>query len=399
MTGRVHELFGPMPPDTLHIEITGKCNLMCRYCYNADLNVSDKIKREITPDNICKIIRQARSLGFNHFSISGGEPFLKPGLDRIIDECRGAHLTIFTSAMALNDQWIEKVVSSPQIQTLRVSLDGLDTNDIVRVGSSWEIIIENIKNIKSKRNLNIEINTMMTAYNIPELPDFYKKLTEISINRWNLDIPTFTARMREERNRELYNVDFDFLVEQLSVIISQFNSDTSPFRLSIRYIFDSSLSMQKIDFVSIKDAYSNFLFPPNVHPCIFEKIIVLKPDGSITRCSSHDQPLASMVNSESFERLLIASEKSDFMQIKDLIKCKTCRYLCICGGGCRANAKYFSGSELNSDPLACSLLPRAEKYIWGNLPEVNRNIYMSLLNPDGDMPEIKKNLLDCCNNL
>ena len=83
---------------------------------------------------------------------------------------------------------------------LKGKLGWPDTNDIVRV-CELEIIIENIK-ILSQRNLNIEINTMMTAYNIQNYP-FYKKLTEISINRWNLDILTFTARMREERNRAI----------------------------------------------------------------------------------------------------------------------------------------------------------------------------------------------------
>lgn len=395
--GRKHPFFGVLSPQNIHIEITGKCNLQCKYCYNATYNSPVFIKNELSSDQICRIIEQAKKIGIHNFSISGGEPFLKPGLEKIIEACSGCALTIFTSAMYISEKWLNYFNDHPQVKTLKISLDGLESNDRIRIGSKHLVVLENVRKLTHNDGINLEINTVMTSQNIADFLPLYHALKSIPINRWNFDIPTFTSRMREKENLNLFNINFKELIEQLSELIFLHLKEDCEFRLSIRYLYDSSIWGSDALIQAIKEYGDDLLFPPSVHPCIFERVLVIRPDGAITRCSSHNEILNKITEDSDIVNVFTESENNDFMNIKvqDLTNCQNCRYLGICGGGCRANAKYFCGTNFDSDPIACSILPLAEKSLWKRLPADKSVYYYELINSNGNYPVSSDNLLDC----
>ncbi len=78
---------GQMPrlPLSGSIDLTYRCNNNCRHCW---LRVSPNGREkqdELSFDEICHIVDDARAMGCRHWSISGGEPMLRPDFPEIFD--------------------------------------------------------------------------------------------------------------------------------------------------------------------------------------------------------------------------------------------------------------------------------------------------------------------------
>ena len=60
------------------------CNLTCTYCLTD--SAPDVPRRELAPDLIRELAREAPALGFESLGVTGGEPFLLPGLPHLLGE-------------------------------------------------------------------------------------------------------------------------------------------------------------------------------------------------------------------------------------------------------------------------------------------------------------------------
>lgn len=75
----------PRLPLEGHLDLTYRCNNTCRHCWLwLAPNASQQVD-ELSFDEICSIANQARALGTRQWSISGGEPMLRPDFPEIFD--------------------------------------------------------------------------------------------------------------------------------------------------------------------------------------------------------------------------------------------------------------------------------------------------------------------------
>jgi MoaA/NifB/PqqE/SkfB family radical SAM enzyme len=68
-----------------HIDLTYRCNNTCRHCWLSIPANDPAREREISFDEIKNIVGQARAMGTRRWSISGGEPMLRPDFPEIFD--------------------------------------------------------------------------------------------------------------------------------------------------------------------------------------------------------------------------------------------------------------------------------------------------------------------------
>jgi len=153
----------------LWFHITNRCNLSCSHCL---FSCSPKDKIELDAGKIVKIAKEAHSLGCNIFVLTGGEPFVHPEIDTIIDsilEFNDAHLCILTNGMnlvkALRPQWI----NSERFH-LQISVDGKeDRHDKIRGKGTFAHLIKNLKWLKEK-SLPFTISMCVTKENAGDMP-------------------------------------------------------------------------------------------------------------------------------------------------------------------------------------------------------------------------------------
>jgi cyclic pyranopterin phosphate synthase len=148
----LHEQRGPLPIPTaasaaagapladtreralrdLRISVTDRCNFRCVYCMPKevfDANYSFLPHAELlTFEEITRMARIFRALGTEKIRLTGGEPLLRKGIDRLVAMLReavpGVDLTLTTNGSALKAQ--AKALRAAGLDRVTVSLDSLD---------------------------------------------------------------------------------------------------------------------------------------------------------------------------------------------------------------------------------------------------------------------------------
>lgn len=164
--------------------VTARCNLLCSHCFYIDEIKNAKQKRELSLDEYEKIATSLQSV--LNVSITGGEPFLRNDLAKIVRIFHRSAQTMFfnitTNALLL--QRILRVVEeifegSPSLSLrLGVSIDGFeDVHDRIRgkVGA-FKQVLKTITALKALRqtydNFTVHVSTTLTRDNAATIKDF-----------------------------------------------------------------------------------------------------------------------------------------------------------------------------------------------------------------------------------
>ena len=109
-------------PLVLMLEITHNCNLTCEGCGRI-LEFKDTMDRKMSVD---ECIQAAEECGAPVVSVTGGEPFLHPDLDKIVNGliAMKRHIYLCTNGITLGDS-LNKYKPSPYLN-INVHLDGME---------------------------------------------------------------------------------------------------------------------------------------------------------------------------------------------------------------------------------------------------------------------------------
>jgi cyclic pyranopterin phosphate synthase len=102
-TGPLVDTFGRVHDD-LRISVTDRCNLRCTYCMPEQGMTFLPNASLLSFDEIVRVASVARSLGVDAVRLTGGEPLVRRGLDRLVGRLRDlgfADLSLTTNGMLL----------------------------------------------------------------------------------------------------------------------------------------------------------------------------------------------------------------------------------------------------------------------------------------------------------
>jgi len=120
------------PMHDLRISVTDRCNFRCTYCmpkevFDADYEFLPHAEI-LTFEEIVRIARVFADLGTEKIRLTGGEPLLRKGIDRLVGMLREAlpsvDLTLTTNGSALKAH--AKALKAAGLDRVTVSLDSLD---------------------------------------------------------------------------------------------------------------------------------------------------------------------------------------------------------------------------------------------------------------------------------
>ena len=116
----------------LRISVTDRCNFRCTYCmpreiFDADYQFLPHAEL-LTFEEILRVAKVAHSLGVEKIRLTGGEPLLRKGIERLIEmlarELPGVDLTLTTNGTALKTR--AQSLKDAGLTRVTVSLDSLD---------------------------------------------------------------------------------------------------------------------------------------------------------------------------------------------------------------------------------------------------------------------------------
>lgn len=154
-------------PETVHLSITGRCNLDCPFCYG-------KSKADdISTTEIFNLINELSSMKVFQLAIGGGEPFLRKDIFEVIDYCQQKNIVanITTNGTLITDYIARKIRN-------KVGQVNISYNKAVAAKQ-----FKNALSILLKNNIKVGVNLLLTKDILPDLVKTIKELLNYKIDK------------------------------------------------------------------------------------------------------------------------------------------------------------------------------------------------------------------------
>lgn len=200
-TGRYHAMdyLGMLKPLKLRIGLTNRCNAKCIMCniWQQEDNTAPFLPHEIKVEEIDKILTyNARFFSkLNHISITGGEPTLRRDFVEIWQVLHkhfpDMNMSFNSNGFSTNKLlgYVEEILKFHERLTVMISVDGYGENhDKVRgMKNVFPHVLKTVEGVNALRGpanpkLKLEINYVMTPYNVEDCLVLYKYCRENRIS-------------------------------------------------------------------------------------------------------------------------------------------------------------------------------------------------------------------------
>ncbi len=172
---------GLSAPVNLTWEVTLACNLRCRHCLSAS---GLRTPWELDTPEALRVVQQLHHAKIFQVNFGGGEPFLRPDFETILEACHERRLvTCISTNGTLIDRSRVKRLSTSGLVAIQVSLDGAsaETCDAIRGAGTHRRAVEALKMLADSP-IPTSINTVLTAINAGEIPALHDLASRLGVS-------------------------------------------------------------------------------------------------------------------------------------------------------------------------------------------------------------------------
>ncbi len=150
------------------VEITKNCNLRCRYCFDEAGAGSPTLPL----GRWIELLDSLHNAGLRIVKVSGGEPFLYPGILDLLEYAQGKFIVSINTNGYFIDEEVAGRLASMHLQAVQVSLDSTraEVHDFFRGDGSWDRAMSAI-DLLARAGVPLRISTTATTQNVGELDD------------------------------------------------------------------------------------------------------------------------------------------------------------------------------------------------------------------------------------
>jgi len=343
---QIKSFLGVEPLQTITIRVTRACNLKCLHCYSIS---GTKLKNELSLKEIKNIINQSKKLGAVRIFFTGGEPFLRPDISKILkyaDE-NGFAIYISTNGTLFNKKMVNSLKSLEHLRILQISIDGLNKiHDQIRgrkgtfnKAIEWTKIIK--KELKDKK---IAFVFTLMKKNKNEAEKVLKLAMSLGIDVFGL-IPLYPIK-RSKNAEDISSIDKYRIFQKLCRIYKKHKQT----KLKLGLLVPPALIPKPLREVEYGCGYV----------CTFPSMLGVDANGDVAPCDglfSYKNFILGNIRNHSLEDLWNHSLMRGLRRINpNNLKgiCKKCKHLPFCMGGCRARAFIEYGNFEAPNPLCQS---------------------------------------------
>jgi radical SAM protein len=336
-------------------ETTLACGLACTHCRATAM--PDPGPNELTTKEGLALLDQITGFGqpYPHIVFTGGDPLRRADLQTLMDGANARGIGFSLAPAATPELTPERLASlqATGIQAISLSIDGSDAqrHDTFRgVPGTFDYTVR-AAGWARELNLPVQVNTLVTAETLPDLPAVYELMLGLGIMRWSLFYLITVGR--GSSMSEVSPGDSERLNHWLYEL-----SKTSPFaiktteathyrRVAIREMTLAGMSDEAIATTPVGRGFG--VRDGN-------GIMFIAHDGSVN--PSGFLPVDTG-NVRTDNVVSLYREHPVFVSLRDVSKykgrCGRCEFVLTCGGS-RARAFAQTGDFLESDPL-CPYVP------------------------------------------
>jgi mycofactocin radical SAM maturase len=319
---------GLSSPVNLTWEVTLSCNLRCRTCLSSS---GIPARRELGTAEALDAVEQLGRAGVFQVNFGGGEPFLRPDFETILEAChrRGIVTCISTNGTLLDRPRVERLARSGLV-AIQVSLDGATRNtcDAIRGEGTYDQAVHALS-LLGASTIPASINTVLTALNCREIPALHELARSLNVS---LRVSRFRPSGRGAAN-------WDALRPTPTQLLA----------------FSAWLSREG----SVRTGDSFFSLTPQerqglgLNLCGAAKLTCcLGPEGDLYPCAflQREEFRAGSLREQTFQEIWDSSPVYRSFRSLRIHSCEDCSRYDQCHGGCPAVAYHLGAGVGGGDP-------------------------------------------------
>jgi radical SAM protein with 4Fe4S-binding SPASM domain len=330
------------------IDLTNRCNLNCKYCFNHRALQLPPLDLDI--DLIEKALDSKQTEFVNNWFLSGGEPFLYPHLSEALKlfRDRGIAPKIATNGIKLTPKMLDTLVEFgvPSVQfsletlksDLHTSLNGSQPQDHTTILSNLAYAVNS--------PLRVVVSSVLTEANKREIEEIIAFCFQSGVDSYTLypNVPS------EDLNRNLI-VPFPEILEVIDELFSAYMSlsSTKVIDITVPCFSESPVYTKWKDTLDLR-----------LHYCAAAQFALkITCDGRVSACICQDGDpfIIGDLRKDGLDDIWISERAREFRSLYEKIpECSLCARKEICRGGCRNNASLLGSKGMHSPDPYCQFL-------------------------------------------
>ena len=319
---------GLSAPVNVTWEVTLACNLRCAHCLSSS---GVRAPRELDRAEALRVVEQLHQAKVFQVNFGGGEPFLRPDFEYILDACHERRLVtcISTNGTLLDRARVERLSRSGLV-AIQVSVDGAreETCDALRGAGTHRRAIEALK-LLADSPIPTSINTVLTALNADEISALHELASRLGVS---FRVSRFRPAGRGAEGWERLRPSATQLLA-----FSSWLSSTAGVRTGDSFF---SLTPQERQGLGL-----NLCGAAKLTCCV-------GPSGDVYPCAfmQREEFWAGSLRRETFQE--IWDRAAIFATLRNLRihSCESCQRFDQCHGGCPAGAYHLGRGVAGGDP-------------------------------------------------
>lgn len=350
----------PQAPISVDLQITGRCNLSCRYCYYAE---SMREKRDLGTDAWHSIISELGDLSVRSATLTGGEVFVRNDLFEIIDSLvkNRMRYKLLTNGTLITEDTLERFGEGKRrlrLDSIQVSIDGsrAEIHDLSRPPNSFGRAIRGLRLLKDA-GFPVTVRVTLNRHNVDDLDEIARLLLDdIGLTGFSTnEAAAMGTACCQGENILLSREQRETAMKKLTELDEQYggriSANAGP--LSMARMVDEIDRLCAAGETEKKGGGA-------LVSCggVFSKMSILH-DGTMVPCNMLPTLVMGVAGMHPIREAWLHSPAINAVRyrrevpLSSFSSCSNCPYMGFCTGGCPASVMSKKGHILGVDPLSC----------------------------------------------
>jgi len=331
------------PLRALYWNVTYACNFHCKICFTDAGQVSSD---ELSTPEALELVESAYAAGVRDIIISGGEPFARGDIVRILGHMAELGMTarIATNGSLLTDELLAELQRDTLTESFQVSLDTLDSDLYCRIHraprGTLASVLHALRSMK-EQGFHTTVSVRLSSETLPGIPALLDRAHEESWATVTIHCPLHTRR-----TADAFPQDADVL-SILSPVFEHFVS------LPERWLVETYIPWAPYH-PEMRRLQEQIRVVHRGCSAGRDRLTV-NPTGWISPCVCLDVPAAYVGNVRADQLLDVFHSSPVCKMLREPQEhgiCADCHLVGTCGGGCRA-AAFAQTGRLDGQDRSC----------------------------------------------
>lgn len=169
----------PRAPLLVTVNVTGVCNLTCRYCY-----FQPRMEVHIKMEEYKRVLTTLKNHEIFLLTLSGGEPFLHPEINELLQLAHDnfEEVSVLTNGTVIDRfhlETISKIIAEKGYFHIQVSLDSLDSSINDNTRGNTGNVLETLSKLKDI-GVNVTVAIVISSKNVDRLKETIVGLLDVT---------------------------------------------------------------------------------------------------------------------------------------------------------------------------------------------------------------------------